>query len=71
LLRKLNEYASETPSPSPVLKYLGELTSAVMEMDASIGSLEKKFDQLADTIAAAYKIDPVTKSPSVANGGIS
>ena len=71
LLRTLAEYASETPGPSPVLKYLGELTSAVMDMDASIGSLEKKFDRLADTIAAAYKIGPDTRSPSAANGGIS
>lgn len=70
-LRKLNEYASETPAPSPILKYLAELTGAVMEMDASIGSLEKKFDRLADIIAASYKIDPDMRAPSGANGGTS
>jgi len=69
LLRKLSEYASETPGPSPVLKYLGELTSAVTDMDASIGSLEKKFDRLADTIAAAYKIDPDEARVLYRNGG--
>jgi hypothetical protein len=69
LLRKLNEYASEEAAPSPVGKILSELMSAIMDLDGSIGSLEKKFDRLSDTIAAAYRIDPEwTKRPSV-NGG--
>jgi hypothetical protein len=70
LLRKLNEYASEEAAPSPVAKILGELMSAIMDLDVSIGTMEKKFDRLSDTIAAAYRIDPGwTKLPIVNGGG--
>jgi hypothetical protein len=56
LLRKLSEYASETPAPSPVAKVLGELVSAVTDMDTSIGSLEKTFGELSRTISDAFEI---------------
>jgi hypothetical protein len=69
LLRKLNEYASEEAAPSPVAKILSELMSAIMDLDASIGSLEKKFDRLSDTISAAYRIDPEWRKPPTVNGG--
>jgi hypothetical protein len=69
LLRKLNEYASEEAAPSPVGKVMSELMSAIMDLDGSIGSLEKKFDRLSDTIAAAYRIDPEWMKPPTVNGG--
>jgi hypothetical protein len=69
LLRKLNEYASEEAAPSPVAKILSELMSVIMDLDASIGSMEKKFDRLSDTIAAAYRIEPGFREPPTANGG--
>jgi hypothetical protein len=68
LLRKLNEYATEEPAPSPVAKLLGELASAIMELDASIGGMEKKFDRLSDIIAAAYDLEPTNKSSPTING---
>jgi hypothetical protein len=69
LLRKLNEYASEEAAPSPVAKILGELMSAIMDLDASIGSMEKKFDRLSDTIAATYRVEPEFRKPPTVNGG--
>ncbi len=68
LLRKLNEYASEEAPPSPVGKILSELMSAIMDLDGSIGSLEKKFARLSDTIAAAYRTDPEWAKPPTVNG---
>lgn len=68
LLRKLNEYATEEPAPSPVAKLLGELASAIMEFDASIGGMEKKFDRLSDIIAAAYDLELAGKSNPTING---
>jgi hypothetical protein len=68
LLRKLNEYASEEPAASPVAKILSELTSAIVDLDASIGTMEKKFDRLEDNIAAAYRIEPDRGVPAAVNG---
>lgn len=68
LLRKLNEYASEEAAPSPVAKILGELTAAIMELDASIGGMEKKFGRLSDVIAAAYDLDLAGKPTPAVNG---
>jgi hypothetical protein len=55
LLGKLSQYAAEEPASSPVTKILGELTSAIMELDASIGAMELKFDRLASTLAEAAR----------------
>ncbi len=69
LLRRLNEYAKDEPAESPVTKILSELTGAIMELDASIGGMEQKFDRLSDTIAAVYRVEPETLAPPHANGG--
>lgn len=68
LLRRLNEYAKDEPAESPVTKVLGELTSAIMELDSSIGGMEKKFDQLAGKIAAAYRTAPDADEQVPING---
>lgn len=68
LLRKLKEYASEESAPSPVAKILSELTSAILELDASIGGMEKKFGRLSDVIAAAYDLDSTNDTPPTVNG---
>ena len=68
LLRKLNEYASEEPAASPVAKVLSELTSAITDLDASIGSMETNFGKLSDTIAAAYEIELEGRTPGTING---
>ena len=52
LLRKLAEFAAEDSAPSPLLKTLQELTAAIMELDASVGDVERKFDQLSRARAA-------------------
>ena len=69
LLRRLHEYAKDEPAESPIAKILGELTGAIMELDASIGGMEKKFDRLAGTIIAAFEIDETGHSPPTINGG--
>lgn len=51
LLRKLAEFAAEDAAPSPLLKTLQELTAAIMALDASVGDVERKFDQLAQLLA--------------------
>jgi hypothetical protein len=71
LLRRLHEYAKDEPAESPVTKILGELTGAIMELDASIDGMEKKFDRLAGTIIAAFEIDETGHSPPTINGGSS
>jgi hypothetical protein len=68
LLRKLTEVAREEPSPSPVAKALGDLAGAVMEIDASVGALEKKFGELSEIIAAAFEIE-INKAPPPAPNG--
>jgi hypothetical protein len=71
LLRRLHEYSKDEPAESPVTKILGELTSAITELDASIDGMEKKFDRLAGTIIAAYGMDAAGNSPPIINGGSS
>jgi hypothetical protein len=68
LLRKLTEVAREEPGPSPVAKVLGDLVGAVMEIDASVGALEKKFGELSEIIAAAFEIE-INKAPLPAPNG--
>ena len=69
LLRRLHEFAKEEPAESPATKILRELTSAIMDLDVSIGGMEKKFDRLSDTIAAAFGVDETDKSLPAHNGG--
>ncbi|MGE4482952.1 hypothetical protein [Acidocella sp.] len=70
LLGKLSQYAAEEPASSPVTKVLGELTSAIMELDASIGTMELKFDRLADTLAGAVREEArIFPAPPHTNGG--
>lgn len=52
LLRKLVEFAVEDSAPSPLLKTLQDLTSAIMQLDASVGDVERKFDQLAELLTS-------------------
>ena len=54
LLRKLAEFAAEDSAPSPLLKTLHELTAAIMELDASVGEVERKFDQLARVLTVTF-----------------
>jgi hypothetical protein len=54
LLRQINEYAKDEPGESPLTKILRELTSAIMELDASVGGMETKFERLSGVIADAY-----------------
>jgi hypothetical protein len=69
LLRRLHDYAKDEPAESPATKILRELTGAIVDLDASIGGMEKKFDRLSDTIAAAFGMDETDKSLPVRNGG--
>jgi len=68
LLRKLNEYATEDATPSPVAKFLSELISAIEDLDASIGSMEEKFAKLTDIIAEVYGTDSAGIKPPNVNG---
>ncbi len=54
LLRKLGEFAAEDSAPSPLLKTLQGLTAAIMELDASVGDVERKFDGLAHVLKVAF-----------------
>ena len=56
LLRKLAEFAAEDSAPSPLLKTLQELTAAIMDLDASVGDVERKFDQLARVFAVTFAV---------------
>ena len=69
LLRRLHEFAKDEPADSPVTKVLRELVDAIMDLDASIGGVEKKFERLTNIIADAYGADDTEKSSPVANGG--
>jgi hypothetical protein len=71
LLRRLSEYATEEPASSPVTKILGELTSAIMELDASIGGLDQRFGNLSDAISAASRGAPNGSGVSKQNGSAS
>jgi hypothetical protein len=54
LLRKLAEFAAEDSAPSPLLKSLQELTAAIMDLDASVGDVERKFDALARILTVTF-----------------
>jgi hypothetical protein len=54
LLRKLNEFAAEESAPSPLLTILQGLTAAIMELDASVGDVERKFDGLTQILSVAF-----------------
>ena len=67
LLRKLNEFAAEDAAPSPLLTTLQSLTAAIMELDASVGDVERKFDGLAQILSMAFG-GPPAETPSDQNG---
>lgn len=69
LLKKLSEYASEEPASSPVTKVLGELTSAIMDLDASVGEMGLKFDRMSAAMSAAAKEGTGIFPPPHINGG--
>ena len=58
MLRKLSEFAIEDSAPSPLLKTLQGLTAAIMDMDASVGNVERKFDGLAQVLSVALGVPP-------------
>ncbi len=58
LLRKLGEFAAEDSAPSPLLKTLQGLTAAIMDLDASVGDVERKFDGLAQLLSVAFGVPP-------------
>ena len=64
LLRKLNEFAAEDAVPSPLLTTLQGLTAAIMELDASVGDVERKFDGLAQILSVAFGGPPAEASSS-------
>jgi len=68
LLRRLHEFAKDEPAESPVTKVLAELIGAITELDASIGGIDKKFDRLINTIAAAYGEEAAHTPPPTVNG---
>lgn len=63
LLRKLSEFATEESAPSPLLTTLQGLTAAIMELDASVGDVERKFDGLAQILSVAFGISSAEASP--------
>ena len=67
LLRKLNDFAAEEAAPSPLLTTLQSLTAAIMELDASVGDVERKFDGLAQILSMALG-GPPAKTHSDQNG---
>jgi hypothetical protein len=66
LLRKLGEFAAADSAPSPLLKTLQGLTAAIMELDASVGDVERKFDGLAQVLSVAFGVPP-SETPSEHN----
>ncbi|OYV48465.1 MAG: hypothetical protein B7Z77_10400 [Acidocella sp. 20-58-15] len=67
LLRKLSEFAAADSAPSPLLKTLQGLTAAIMELDASVGDVERKFDGLAQVLRVAFGVPP-GEAPPAQNG---
>jgi hypothetical protein len=63
MLRKLNEFATADSAPSPLLKTLQGLTAAIMELDASVGDVERKFDGLAQFLKIAFGVPLSEASP--------
>jgi hypothetical protein len=62
LLRKLSEFAAEDSAPSPLLKTLQGLTAAIIELDASVEDVERKFDGLAQVLSTAFGV-PIGDNP--------
>ncbi len=56
MLRKLSEFATADSAPSPLLKTLQGLTEAIMDLDASVGDVERKFDGLAHVLKVAFGV---------------
>lgn len=67
LLRKLSEFAAADSAPSPLLKTLQGLTAAIMDLDASVGDVERKFDGLAQVLRVAFGM-PLGETPPDQNG---
>ena len=63
LLRKLSEFAAADSAPSPLLKTLQGLTEALMDLDASVGDVERKFDGLAQVLRVAFGVPPGEAPP--------
>ena len=63
LLRKLSEFAAEEAAPSPLLTTLQGLTAAIMELDASVGDVERKFDGLTQILSVAFGMSSAEASP--------
>jgi len=63
LLRKLSEFAAADSAPSPLLKTLQGLTEAIMDLDASVGDVERKFDGLAQVLRVAFGVPPGEAPP--------
>lgn len=63
MLRKLSEFAIEDSTPSPLLKTLQGLTAAIMDLDASVGDVERKFDGLAQVLRVAFGVPPGEAPP--------
>ena len=63
LLRKLGEFAAADSATSPLLKTLQGLTAAIMELDASVGDVERKFDGLAHVLKVAFGVPLSEASP--------
>ena len=63
LLRKLSEFAAEDAAPSPLLTTLQGLTAAIMELDASVGNVERKFDGLTQILSVAFDVPSAEASP--------
>ena len=67
MLRKLSEFATADSTPSPLLKTLQGLTAAIMELDASVGDVERKFDGLALVLKVAFGV-PLSEASLDHNG---
>ncbi|OYV42026.1 MAG: hypothetical protein B7Z75_14485 [Acidocella sp. 20-57-95] len=67
MLRKLSEFATADSAPSPLLKTLQGLTEAIMDLDASVGDVERKFDGLVQVLRVAFGVPP-GEAPTDHNG---
>ncbi len=63
LMRKLSEFAAADSAPSPLLKTLQGLTAAIMDLDASVGDVERKFDGLAQVLSVVLGVPPGETPP--------
>jgi hypothetical protein len=69
LLRRLHEFAKDEPADSPASKILQELLGAIMDLDASVGGIDKKFESLTSTLLAVFGAEDVIRTSSPVNGG--